>query len=89
MTLTVTNTDKVTDHEWPEEAKLAFLELEKVCFQLPQPRKFGLICALAFVLEPNGIAVHFSHAASANPHMAQMCDDIADMFKEIAKRFRQ
>ena len=35
------------------------------------------------------ISAFFSPRTSANPHLANLCDDVSDLFQKMAKRLRK
>ena len=73
------------DHEWPREVKEAFVRLT----QLADDHDFSVLCALGLNHKERRISAFFSPHTSANPHLANLCDDVSEMFQKMAKRLRQ
>lgn len=71
--------------EWPEEVKATFIELVKA----GDERDFSVICTVGLNCDQRRLSAFFSPRSSSNPHLAEMCEDIGDMFLKMAKRLRQ
>lgn len=71
--------------EWPEAVKRAFIELT----MLAREHNFRVVGALGLNVERERISVFFSPHTSQNPNLADMCDDLSEMFQKMAKRLRQ
>lgn len=71
--------------EWPEEVKRAFENL----IESTETLGFNIICAIGLNHQTRQLSVNFSPGSSNNPHLADMCQDMSEMFKLMAQRFRQ
>lgn len=76
--------------EWPEDVKRAFLRLVAVADSC----EFSIICAVGFSRArakegENHLSTQLSPRASTNPHRAELCADIAELFAMIAERSKQ
>jgi hypothetical protein len=71
--------------EWPPEiaSRLVYL------MEYAKKRDFSLLCGVGLHHERKRISAFFGPFSSANPDLAEMCDDIAEMFKLMARRLRQ
>jgi hypothetical protein len=71
--------------EWPEAVKRRFIYLTDVAYS----NHFSVLCAVGLHHGHKRLSVFFSPTASENPDMAEMCDDIAELFQHMARRLRQ
>ena len=71
--------------EWPEQVKQGFSML----VQIGDACDFSVLCAVGLNRESKRVSVSFGPHASQNPHLAMLCDDVAEMFQAMARRLRQ
>lgn len=72
-------------NEWPAEIVERFVYLTEYA----HARDFSLICGVGLHHERKRLSAFFGPHSGANPHLAEMCDDIAEMFTLMARRLRQ
>lgn len=71
--------------EWPEAVRRRF---DYLC-EVAHSNDFSVIAAIGLHHEHKRLSVMLSPSSAHNPHLADMCDDIAMTFTLIARRFRQ
>jgi hypothetical protein len=71
--------------EWPMDIQKAFVALTLYA----HARDFSVLCAVGLNHEEKRLSVFFSPTTSQNPHLAEMCDDLAEVFTLMARRLRQ
>lgn len=70
--------------EWPMSLREGFLLFE----QLGLRHGFSIVCAVGVSKERQRASIIFSSHSSQDPHLANMADDIAEMFKTFAAAIR-
>jgi hypothetical protein len=83
-------TNGAESDEWPLAVKRAFMEFEL----LADRHGFHVMCAVGMNMAHQSaqnwrLSCFFSPRASSNPHRAEMCADIAEMFQKMSERSKQ
>lgn len=73
--------------EWPATVKERF---DYLC-TVAKNNNFSILCAVGLHHEHRRLSVYFSPYTSGQPdeNLAELCDDAAEFFQMMAKRFRQ
>lgn len=71
--------------EWPEPVKRRFIWL---C-EIAHANDFSLLCSVGLNHKEKRLSVFFSPTSSQNPHLMEMCEDLSEMFGDMARRLKQ
>lgn len=73
--------------EWPDAVKRRF---DYLC-EVAKNNKFSVLCAVGLHHEHKRLSVYFSPYTSGQPdeNLVELCEDLAELFQLMAKRFRQ
>lgn len=70
---------------WPPKISERLVYLMELALR----EDFSLMCAVGLDHKTKQLSVFFSPTTSQNPHLAEACSDIAQLFTLMAKRYTQ